>query len=65
MATIWTIGHRAYVEASAAGEPAAGPRTALLCLEQDPSACHRRVICEALADRRDHLEVVDLQRSDL
>jgi uncharacterized protein (DUF488 family) len=37
-----------------------GPRTALLCLEEDPAGCHRRVLTEALADRRPDLEVVDL-----
>ena len=37
-----------------------GPRTALLCLEEDPSGCHRRVITDALAERCAGLEVVDL-----
>jgi uncharacterized protein (DUF488 family) len=37
-----------------------GPRTVLLCLEEDPAACHRRVITEALGDRLADLEVVDL-----
>jgi uncharacterized protein (DUF488 family) len=37
-----------------------GPRTALLCLEEDPASCHRRVITDALRDRRPELEVVDL-----
>lgn len=37
-----------------------GPRTALLCLEEDPAICHRRVICEALAAREPGLVVVDL-----
>jgi uncharacterized protein (DUF488 family) len=36
------------------------PRTALLCLEEDPARCHRRVLCEALRDRRPALRVVDL-----
>lgn len=38
----------------------AGPRTALLCLEADPAVCHRRVLCEALAEREPGLAVVDL-----
>ena len=37
-----------------------GPRTALLCLEADPAGCHRRVLCEALAERVAGLKVVDL-----
>jgi uncharacterized protein (DUF488 family) len=37
-----------------------GPRTALLCLEEDPVRCHRRVLCEALGERRPGLRVVDL-----
>jgi len=36
------------------------PRTALLCLEADPAACHRRVITDALVRRRPGLTVVDL-----
>ena len=43
-----------------AGELAAGPRTALLCLEADPAGCHRRVITDALRERVGGLEVVDL-----
>jgi uncharacterized protein (DUF488 family) len=60
-------GYRAHVEATApdelaalAGELEHGPRTALLCLEQDPASCHRRVLCEALAERLPRLVVVDL-----
>ena len=60
-------GFRAHVEATApdaldalAGELEHGPRTALLCLEEDPAACHRRVLCEALAERLPDLRVVDL-----
>jgi uncharacterized protein (DUF488 family) len=60
-------GVRAHVEATAPGaldelasELGAGPRTALLCLEEDPAGCHRRVLCEALADRCGGLAVVDL-----
>jgi uncharacterized protein (DUF488 family) len=37
-----------------------GPRTALLCLEANPAACHRRVVAELLAERRPGLVVVDL-----
>jgi uncharacterized protein (DUF488 family) len=36
------------------------PPTALLCLEADPAGCHRRVITDALKERRDDLTVVDL-----
>ena len=36
------------------------PRTALLCLESDPAACHRRIVAEALRRRRPDLRVVDL-----
>ena len=60
-------GYGAHVEATApdelaalAGELKHGPRTALLCLEQDPASCHRRVLCEALAERLPRLVVVDL-----
>jgi len=37
-----------------------GPRTALLCLEADPAGCHRRVITDALRERRPNLRVADL-----
>jgi uncharacterized protein (DUF488 family) len=37
-----------------------GPRTALMCLEADPAVCHRRVLTEALKERRPRLKVVDL-----
>jgi uncharacterized protein (DUF488 family) len=60
-------GFREHVEATASDELAAlagelehGPRTALLCLEADPASCHRRVLCEALAERLPALAVVDL-----
>jgi uncharacterized protein (DUF488 family) len=36
------------------------PATALLCLEADPAGCHRRVITEALRERRAALTVIDL-----
>jgi uncharacterized protein (DUF488 family) len=59
--------YRAHIEATAAetldalaAELAPGPATALLCLEEDPAGCHRRVVAEALADRRPGLDVVDL-----
>ncbi len=37
-----------------------GPRTALMCLEAEPSVCHRRVLTEALLARRPDLRIVDL-----
>jgi uncharacterized protein (DUF488 family) len=43
-----------------AGELDAAPPTALLCLEADPAHCHRRVIAEAVSQRRPDLSVVDL-----
>jgi uncharacterized protein (DUF488 family) len=58
---------REHVEATApdelaalAGELEHGPRTALLCLEEDAARCHRRVLCEALFERSPALEVIDL-----
>jgi uncharacterized protein (DUF488 family) len=58
---------RAHVEETAAGDLDAlaaelehGPRTALLCLEADPAGCHRRVVAEALVQRRPGLSVIDL-----
>jgi uncharacterized protein (DUF488 family) len=36
------------------------PRTALLCLEEDPGVCHRRVLTQLLRERRPSLSVVDL-----
>ena len=60
-------GYRAHVVATAPGELDAlaqelghGPRTALLCLEEEPAGCHRRVLTELLRERRPELEVVDL-----
>jgi uncharacterized protein (DUF488 family) len=60
-------GYRKHVESTApaalaelAAELEHGPRTALLCLEEDPADCHRRVLCEALAVRVRALEVIDL-----
>ena len=59
--------YRAHVEATApheldelAAELDNGPATALLCLEADPAGCHRRVVTEALRERRPDLRVVDL-----
>jgi uncharacterized protein (DUF488 family) len=59
--------YRAHVEATApdalarlADELGDGPRTALLCLEEDAAGCHRRVITDALRERRPGLEVIDL-----
>ncbi len=43
-----------------AAELGDGPRTALLCLEEDPATCHRRVVTDALRDRLPALRVVDL-----
>jgi uncharacterized protein (DUF488 family) len=58
---------RAHVEETAAhelddlaAELGRGPRTALLCLEADPAVCHRRVLTDALRERRPGLTVVDL-----
>ncbi len=62
-------GFREHVETTAAdaldelaAELASGdaPRTALLCLEEDPAGCHRRVITDALRERLPGLDVVDL-----
>jgi uncharacterized protein (DUF488 family) len=36
------------------------PPTALLCLEADAAVCHRRVLTDALLERRSDLQVVDL-----
>lgn len=36
------------------------PRTALLCLEAEPTHCHRRVVAEQLRERLPALHVVDL-----
>lgn len=58
---------RAHVEATAGEELDAlaaeldhAPATALLCLEADAAVCHRRVLTDALRERRADLEVVDL-----
>jgi uncharacterized protein (DUF488 family) len=59
--------YRAHVEEHAphalddlAAELEHAPTTALLCLEAEPAGCHRRVITDALRERRDDLAVVDL-----
>ena len=59
--------YRAHVEQHAphalddlADELTHAPATALLCLEAEPAGCHRRVITDALAERRPDLRVVDL-----
>lgn len=46
--------------AALAAELPGAPATALLCLEADPGACHRRVVTEALRDRIAGLAVIDL-----
>jgi uncharacterized protein (DUF488 family) len=58
---------RTHVEETAAAELDAlaaeldhAPATALMCLEAEPSGCHRRVLAEQLRKRRPELEVVDL-----
>lgn len=59
---------RAHVEATAAEELDAlaaelggrAPATALLCLEAEPSGCHRTVVAEQLRRRLPALTVVDL-----
>jgi uncharacterized protein (DUF488 family) len=43
-----------------AAELDGAPPTALMCLEADPSVCHRRVITDELRARRADLRVVDL-----
>ena len=59
--------YREHVETSSpealaqlASEVEDGPRTVLLCLEEDPAGCHRRVITDALGERVADLDVVDL-----
>jgi uncharacterized protein (DUF488 family) len=59
--------YAAHLERTAPGELDAladelprAPRTALMCLEEDPATCHRRVLTDALRARRPGLEVVDL-----
>jgi len=59
--------YRAHVEGEAreeidalAASLEAGPPMALLCLEENPAECHRRVLTEMLRTRLDGLEVVDL-----
>lgn len=59
--------YRVHVEATAggeldalAGELTSGPPTALLCLEANPTECHRSVIVESLRARRPGLRLVHL-----
>jgi len=59
--------YAAHLERTAPGELDAladelprAPRTALMCLEEDPATCHRRVLTDALRARRPGLAVVDL-----
>ena len=58
---------RAHIEEHSAGdldalasELTTGPRTALMCLEADPAAYHRRQLPEALRERVRGLVVIDL-----
>jgi uncharacterized protein (DUF488 family) len=58
---------RAHVESVAAEELDAlaaeldnAPPTALLCLEADAAVCHRRVLTDALRERRADLQIVDI-----
>jgi uncharacterized protein (DUF488 family) len=60
-------GFRAHVESTAgeeldtlAAELDHAPRTVLMCLEADPAGCHRRILAEALVERRGDLAIVDL-----
>ena len=61
-------GFRRHVEETApdaldelADELATGaPRTALLCLEEDPAVCHRSVLTDLLRARRPAIDVIDL-----
>jgi uncharacterized protein (DUF488 family) len=62
-----TAAYREHVEretpeaiAELAAELDTSPPTALLCLEAEPTGCHRRVITDALRERRADLDVVDL-----
>lgn len=60
--------YRVHAEAAAAQEldalaaelAGSGPATALLCLEAEPSACHRSVLGDLLRERVPGLAVVDL-----
>ena len=58
---------KTYIEQTAADELddlaeelETAPATALLCLEAEPSVCHRRVITEAMQERTPELTVFDL-----
>ena len=52
-------GHAADLD-TLARELVHAPPTALMCLEADPSVCHRRVLAERLRARVPELQVVDL-----
>ena len=59
--------YREHVETNAPGaldglaaELRNAPPTVLLCLEAEPSGCHRRVVTDALQERVPDLRVVDL-----
>ncbi len=61
------IAYREHIESDSqqeidelAASLASSPRTALLCLEENPAECHRRVLTDALRVRLNGLEVVDL-----
>jgi uncharacterized protein (DUF488 family) len=61
------VGFTEHIEATAGTELDAlaaaldrDPPTALMCLEAEPSVCHRRVLTDALRARRPELRVVDL-----
>lgn len=51
--------HAADLDALAAELPSAPP-TALLCLEADPSVCHRTIVARCVSRRVSNLRVVDL-----
>jgi uncharacterized protein (DUF488 family) len=62
-----TAAYRAHVDRETpeaidelAAELDTAPPTALLCLEAEPAGCHRRIITDALRERRPELRVVDL-----
>jgi uncharacterized protein (DUF488 family) len=59
--------YRTYIEAESAealdelaSELPTGPRTALMCLEAEPTDCHRTIVVEQLRSRLPDLHVIDL-----
>jgi uncharacterized protein (DUF488 family) len=59
--------YRTHIEAASAealdelaAELPTGPRTALMCLEAEPTDCHRTIVVERLRTRLPDLRVVDL-----